>query len=123
MSSEAIRFENMVRDYLAGKVGWQTVHQFAVQMEYENKAAFPAEVRGPLEELHMTFMADAEDDPQFRADRAEIQAALDKLGSLRADIARLGPEAVARRESAKEREEQKSRRSKLLAKHEARRKR
>lgn len=123
MNSEANRFENMVRDYLAGKVDWQTVHQCAVQMEYENKAAFPAEVRRPLEELHMIFMADAEDAPQFRADRVEIEAALAELDRLRADIATLGREAVAQREVAKEREQEQSRRSKFLAKHEARRKR
>lgn len=122
MNYEAIRFENMVREYLAGKLDWQTVHQYAVEMEYGGKAVFPTEVRRPLEELHMIFMADAKDDPQFRADRAEIEAALDELGRLRADIARLGADAVAQSELARERDAEQSRRSQLVAKHEARKK-
>jgi len=119
MNSVAIQFENMVRDYLAGKVDWGTVHQFAVQLEYEGKTDFPIEFRRALEELHMIFLADAADDPQFRADRKEIEAALDVLEKLKAAVIALGREAVARQELALENEEQQAARKKFLARRRA----
>ena len=71
----------MVRDYLAGKVGWQAVHEYAIQLAYEDKAQFPPE--SPLQMLHKVFLtADADDDPQFRADRSEISALIATLDSL-----------------------------------------
>jgi hypothetical protein len=78
MNPIAIRFEKMVRDYLAGNLEWEAVHQMAVQMEYENQAEFPDSA--PLQELHTVFLtADARDDPQFRAERSEIEELLAAL--------------------------------------------
>jgi hypothetical protein len=81
MNSSPGKFENAVRDYIAGNVDWETVHQLAVDMEYRNEAAFPT--CAPLQELHTIFLtADSKDDSQFRADRQEIVellAAADKL--------------------------------------------
>lgn len=81
MSPLSTQFENTVRDYIAGKTDWGTVHQLAVEMEYRNEAEFPN--CAPLQELHTIFLtADAKDDPQFRAGREEIVellAAVDKL--------------------------------------------
>jgi hypothetical protein len=71
-------FANIVRDYLDGKVDWETVHRRAIQMEVENKADFPDSYE-VLQELHTIFLADAKDDPQFRADREEIAGLLAKL--------------------------------------------
>lgn len=71
-------FEHLVRDYIRGKVHWEVVHQYAIQMEYENKAPFPPQ--SPLQELHTIFLvADEKDDLQFRADRKEILSLLWKL--------------------------------------------
>jgi hypothetical protein len=119
MNSVAIQLENMVRDYVAGKVDWGTVHQFAVQMEYEGKTDFPIEFRRALEELHMIFLADAADDAQFRADRKEIEAALVALEKLKADVSTMGREAVARRELAQENEQHQAARQKFLARRRA----
>ena len=71
-------FERLVRDYVEGKVQWDAVHQYAIQMEYENKALFPP--RSALQEIHTIFLvADENDDSQFRADRNEISTLLGKL--------------------------------------------
>jgi len=83
VSTSISQFEQLVRDYLAGRIDWDTVHQYAVQMEYENKAHF-----GPgsdvLEELHSTFLtADQNDDEQFRASRDEIAALVARLDAPR----------------------------------------
>ena len=77
------KFENLVRDYVAGQVEWEEVHRCAIQMECENTAEFlPGQ--DVLEELHSIFLtADANDDPQFRAERGEIAALLFKLDSNR----------------------------------------
>jgi hypothetical protein len=80
MTPDAMRFLQLVRDYLDGKVDWDVVHRFAVEMEWRNAAKF-SEAESSLEELHMVFLADSRDDPQFRADRGEIEelvAAVDK---------------------------------------------
>jgi hypothetical protein len=71
--------ENLARDYVAGRVDWHKVNQYAIQMELENAAEFlPGQQI--LEELHSIFLtADAKDDPQFRASRNEIADLLDKL--------------------------------------------
>jgi hypothetical protein len=77
------KLENLVRDYVAGRVDWEEVHRCAIQMECENTAEFlPGQ--DVLEGLHSIFLtADAKDDPQFRADRGEIAALLSKLDSNR----------------------------------------
>jgi len=76
------KLENLVRDYVAGRVDWEEVHRCAIQMECENTAEFlPGQ--DVLEELHSIFLTDAKDDPQFRADRDEISALLSKLDSNR----------------------------------------
>jgi len=80
MTSDAMQFLQLVRDYLGGKVDWDVVHRFAVEMEWRNVAKF-SEAESSLEELHMVFLADSRDDPQFRADQREIEeliAAVDK---------------------------------------------
>jgi hypothetical protein len=77
------KLENLVRDYVAGRVDWEEVHRYAIQMESENTAEFPPG-QDVLEELHSIFLtADAKDDPQFHADRGEIAALLSKLDSNR----------------------------------------
>lgn len=74
-NSEFIR---LVRGYVKRKISWETVHQYAIQMEYENKASFPQ--ASPLGEIHTIFLvADEKDDPQFRANLDEILASLRKL--------------------------------------------
>jgi hypothetical protein len=76
------QFENLVREYVAGCVDWETVHQYAIQMECENTAEFQFD-QDPLRELHLIFLAaDAKDDAQFRADRAEIAALLSRIDSV-----------------------------------------
>ena len=82
MNTNLWQFENLVRSYVAGEIDWETVHQYAIQMEYENMAEFPPG-KGPLRELHLIFLAaDAKDDPQFRADGAEIAALLSRLDAM-----------------------------------------
>ncbi len=81
MTPDATEFLQLVRDYLAGKVDWDRVHRFAVEMEWRNAADF-SEDESSLVELHMAFIAaDSQDDPQFRPNRAEVEkllAAVDK---------------------------------------------
>ena len=68
-----IEFERLVRAYIAGEVPWDTVHGYAVEMEWASATDFPAQLKKPLEALHMAFLAaDETDDPQFRLDRSEI---------------------------------------------------
>lgn len=82
MNTSPWQFENLVREYVAGQVDWEAVHQYAVQLEYENKAQFPPG-RELLNELHLIFLtADEKDDPQFRADRTEIAALLSRLDAI-----------------------------------------
>jgi hypothetical protein len=77
------KLENLARDYVAGRVDWETVHQYAIQMECENTAQFLPR-RDVLAELHSVFLtADANDDPQFRADRSEVAALLSQMDSNR----------------------------------------
>jgi hypothetical protein len=123
MTSDTSQFEKLVRDYLDGKSDWNVVHQCALDLEFENRTEFPTEFRRPLEELQAIFLVDEEDDPQFRADRAEIAAALTELDRLRSDVKILGRDAVAQRELAEEIQQEQSRRSKYLTRHQARKKR
>jgi hypothetical protein len=67
-----IEFERLVRAYVAGEVRWDTVHEYAVEMEWASTMNFPAHVRKSLEDLHTAFLSDERDDPQFRLDRSEI---------------------------------------------------
>ena len=54
-------------------MAWDTVHSYAIEMEWTNATDFPPQLRQPLEALHMAFLtADEKDDPQFRLDRSEI---------------------------------------------------
>jgi hypothetical protein len=81
MTPESMHFVELVRQFLNGEVNWDSVHDSAVQMEWHNKANFSAKEE-PLSELHMVFLADSKDDPQFRPDTteiAELLAAVDKL--------------------------------------------
>jgi len=109
MASDTSQFERLAREYLEGAAEWNAVHQYALQLECENKTDFPIELGRPLEELHMIFLADAEDDPQFRADRTEISLALAGLDRLRADVKTLGRDIAVQRESDQERQREESR--------------
>jgi hypothetical protein len=79
VEQEIEHFEKMVRDYLAGNVSWNAVHNLAIQLEVENKADFPSDYKA-LQELHTIFLtADEKDDPQFRAGQDEITVLLWEL--------------------------------------------
>ena len=71
-SPNIIEFERLVRAFVAGEVRWDTVHEYAIEMEWTSTMNFPAHVRKSLEDLHMAFLSDERDDPQFLLDRSEI---------------------------------------------------
>ena len=123
MTSDLWRLEKLVRGYLDGKADWNLVHQCALDLECASRTEFPTEFRRPLEELQAIFLMDEEDDPQFRADRSEIVAALAELDRLRSDVKMLGRDVVPQRELAEEIQQEQSRRLKYLNKHKARKKR
>ena len=103
--TNALRFENAVRDYLAGRLDWDSVHQLALKMETEGEVDFPQEIRRPVEELHMIFLAaDSNDDQQLRADREEISNLIAELDRLKRDVSTLGAAAVAERERSRQQE-------------------
>jgi hypothetical protein len=77
MSATHSQFERLIRDYLSGRVSWNQVHEVALQLEVENNADF--DDNPVLEELQMIFLADENDDPQFRADDDEIRALVARL--------------------------------------------
>jgi hypothetical protein len=77
MSATHSQFERLIRDYLSGRVSWNQVHEVALQLEVENNADF--DDNPVLEELQMIFLADENDDPQFRADDDEIRDLLARL--------------------------------------------
>jgi hypothetical protein len=80
-----IEFERLVRAYVAGEVPWDTVHHYAVEMEWTNAIDFPSQLRQPLEALHAAFLtADERDDPQFRLDRSEIAKLVSELDQAQA---------------------------------------
>jgi hypothetical protein len=80
MMPNVVEFERLVRDYVAGCTTWNTVHDYAVEMEWKNVLDFHTNIREELSALHMAFMsADEGDDPQFRLDRSEIQKLIDDL--------------------------------------------
>ena len=83
MSTSISQFEHLVRDYLAERVDWETVHQYAVQLEWENNARFETHPTA-LKELHLIFLtADEKDDEQFRASRDEIAGLVSQLDTLK----------------------------------------
>lgn len=68
-----MEFERLVRAYVTEEVSWDTVHEYAVEMDWTNATNFPLPLRWPLEVLHMAFLtADEGDEPPFRLDRSEI---------------------------------------------------
>jgi hypothetical protein len=71
------QFEHFIREYLSIRVSWRQVHEVALQLEVENNADF--DDNPVLEELQMIFLADENDDPQFRADDDEIRDLLARL--------------------------------------------
>jgi hypothetical protein len=80
-----IEFERLVRAYLAGEVPWDTVHKYAIEMEWAGATDFPHQLRQPLEALHAAFVtADERDDPQFRLERSEISKLVDDLDQAQA---------------------------------------
>jgi hypothetical protein len=116
-------FETAVRDYLTGLRDWDSVHQLALDMEVEG-VDFPAEVRRPMEELHLIFLtADSRDDPQFRADRAEISELLMEVDRLKNDARDLGSNVVAECQDILNREQEENRRLEYLENRNRRRKR
>jgi hypothetical protein len=99
MKEDGLEFEHAVRDYLAGKRSWDSMHELALTMETENRLDFPLEFRRPLEELHLTFLtADSRDDSQFRASMKNIANILAELDQLKNDVKDLGTAVVAERE-------------------------
>jgi hypothetical protein len=116
----ASMFETAVHDYLTGLRDWDSVHQLALDWEVEG-VDFPAEVRRPLEELHLVFLAaDSRDDPQFRADRQEISKLLTEIDRLRNDARDLGSNVVAECQDILDQEQEQNRRLKYLEKRERR---
>jgi hypothetical protein len=79
-----IEFERLVRAYLSEQVPWDTVHEYAVEMEWTGSTDFPSPLKQPLEALHMAFLADERDDPQFRLDRSEISKLVNDLDQAQA---------------------------------------
>lgn len=84
-AANIIEFERLVRAYVVGEVSWDTVHGYAVEMEWTNATHFPPHLRNPLVELHAAFLAaDERDDPQFRLDRSEISKLISDLDQAQA---------------------------------------
>jgi hypothetical protein len=79
-----IEFERLIRAHVAGEVAWDAVHDYAVEMEWTNAVDFPPQLRQALGALHMAFLADGRDDPQFRLDRREISKLLSDLDQAQA---------------------------------------
>lgn len=110
-----LNFENAVRDYVARKRDWDSVHQLALQMETENQVNFPPEIRSPMEELHLVFLtADSKDHPQFRADPEEIPELLAEIDRRRNDARDLGSNVVAEYQNILDKEQQQNRHNKYL---------
>jgi hypothetical protein len=81
MTPESKQFVELVRRFLNGTADWDSVHDFAVEMEWQNKTNF-SHSEGPLSELHMVFLADSKDDQQFRADKNEVAGLLAAVDNL-----------------------------------------
>ena len=121
MEEYAKNFEDAVREYLSGSRDWDSVHELAVQMEWDDQVEFPREIRRPMEELQMIFLADSRDDPQFRADKNEISELLAQIDQLKRAANELGVGAVIKRERALEEERERSLRQKFVEKRKKRR--
>ena len=116
-----MKFERAVRDYLADRRNWDSVHQLALEMECEDQFNFPSTIRRPLEELHLLFLAaDSNDDPQFRADNGEIAALLTEVDRLRSDASTLGIQVVSSGEAVLEDERNEKRLAKYRERHQRR---
>ncbi len=111
------KFEDAVRGYLAGTRNWDFVHKLAVQMEWDDDVYFPREIRRPMEELHMLFMSDSNDDKQFRASNREIISLLNEADRLRSDVLSLGKDVVSVGETILEDERNEKRRAKYRERH------
>lgn len=84
-AANIIEFERLVRAYVAGEVPWDTVHGYAIEMEWTNATDFPPQLSQPLEAFHTAFLtADERDDPQFRLDRSEISKLVNDLDQAQA---------------------------------------
>jgi hypothetical protein len=80
-----VEFERLIRAYVDGKVPWDAVHEYAVEMEWTNATDFPPPLKQALEALYMVFLtADERDDPQFRLDRPEISKLVSDLDQAQA---------------------------------------
>lgn len=123
VTQTTLNFENAVRDYIAGKRDWDSLHQLALQMETENQVNFPPEIRSPMEQLHLVFLtADSKDHPQFRADRREILELLAEIDRLRNDARDLGSNVVAECQNILDHEQQQNHQSKYLKRKKRRQK-
>jgi hypothetical protein len=125
MSSDSLAvFEAKVRDYVAGGVDWEQVHDLAVDMSEDEYADFPPLIRRLLEGLHLNFsVPDPEDDIELRAEDHEILDLLNELDRLRTDISELGADVVAEREQHLEEEREQRRRQAFVDRHNRKRKR
>ena len=110
-------FEEAIREYLAGRRDWDSVHQLALQMEIDNQSNFPPEFRRPLEELHFNFLADSQDDPQFRSSKAQIADLITELDRLKREVRVLGRDRVAERETSRLQQEEQTRRRSYVERH------
>ena len=79
MKPNILEFERLVREYISGDAAWEEVHKYAVEMEWQNATDFPRHLQKPLEELHLVFLADEQDDPQFLLSRSEVSKLLEAL--------------------------------------------
>lgn len=120
MEEHTKRFEDAVREYLAGNRDWDSVHELAVEMEWNNQLDFPPEIRRPMEELQMVFLPDSKDDPQFRASKQEISALLDEVDRLRQAASSLGVQVVSEGEKVLQEDRNEDMRSKYRRRHERR---
>jgi hypothetical protein len=87
MSSTDIgRFEQLVADFLADKITWDEVRQFALAMEARGTAELPStraddagdEIAEAFDDLFISFIGEG-DDTEFRLGKAEIQQLQDAL--------------------------------------------
>jgi hypothetical protein len=76
-----IDFESLVRDFLAGRIRWDDVHNFVIESEWKGETDFPPGTADALKDLYAAFLADSKDEPQFLLTKDEIRKL---LGNLRA---------------------------------------
>lgn len=78
-----IDFETLVRDYLADKKEWDDVHDFVIESEWKGETDFPPGTPAAVRGLYFAFLADANDDPQFRHSKSELREMLKALEGTR----------------------------------------